>query len=789
MMKTKLISPILFWFLALLGVNVFAQSRDSLATRFSTYHQKIVQEKIFLHLDKTSYLTGETLWLKVYCVEAASNIPLDLSKVAYVEISDRLGNAVVQIKVALENGRGSGSVFLPATLNSDHYTVTAYTNWMRNFPKEYFFNQPISIVNPFKKPDPEKQRIKNTSLDIQFFPEGGQLLAGVPSKVAFRVVNADGNGVSFQGEILDDNQNSVVTFKPGKFGLGTFTFTPKRETKYKAVITDANNIRHESSLPEIHSAGYSLSVRDAGENFEVNISAKDFDEPVVNLFVHAKNQAIFLGSSYIKNNQAQFLVPKSKMADGVTHLTIFDYKLNPVAERLLYIKPKTISSFSILTDASSYSERRKIHISLDLKQNTQSEKMDVSLSVSRKDSLSFFTQQNIEGYLKLTSDLHGQIESPEYYRTEASEEELNTLMLTHGWRRFSWRKILKPDYSYQWLPEIEGPILNGKIYDETGKPAKHIDTYLSSPSRKIQLYTSQSDTNGNLSYSLKNLFGSGKIYLQTRFSKDSLFDFKIEDPFVKQSATARLPALSLQKNSQHTLLSRSVAMQVQDIFNESENNVQPLTDTIPFYGQPDERYFLDDFSRFPVMEEVMREYVKGVWVRKRQNEFYFLVLDNINKVVFNENPLILLDGIPVWRVNDIMSVNPLKIKKIEVLTRKIYHGRISYSGIASFSTYTNDLAGIKMDRRNFVIDYDGLQRQRTFFSPVYETERQRSNPLPDQRNVLLWMPVIQLTNGKVEIDCYTSDVTGQYEINIQGIGDTGTPVSAHHTFTVSDYNN
>ena len=94
-------------------------------------------------------------------------------------------------------------------------------------------------------------------------------------------------------------------------------------------------------------------------------------------------------------------------------------------------------------------------------------------------------------------------------------------------------------------------------------------------------------------------------------------------------------------------------MPVQYIFIKSDRSTFSEMDSVAFFGTPDETYLLDDFTRFPVMEEVMREYVKGVWVRKRKNEFQFLVLDNANKSVFNENPLILLDGVPIFRVNDL----------------------------------------------------------------------------------------------------------------------------------------
>ncbi|HEY0743572.1 MAG TPA: Ig-like domain-containing protein [Chryseosolibacter sp.] len=788
MLREKLISLL---FLCFLANNPFAraQSFDSVASKFRKYHEHVVHEKVFLHLDKANYLTGETLRFKAYCVEAASNVPLDLSKVLYVEIVSRGGKPVIQTKVILENGMGSGSVFLPATLLSDNYSIVAYTNWMKNFPKEFFFQQAIALINPFKPIEATPKTPPGNNVDIQLFPEGGRLLSGVESKIAFRVVGSDGRGLNFNGEVIDDSGIGITNFKPTKFGLGTFMFTAVAGKKYKVIITDERGVRHEVDFPEVHDKGYSLSVTREGSNYSAVVSAKDFDEPVVHLFIHAKNKTSFSATAYVRNGEALFTIPLDKMQDGISHVTAFDSRLNPVAERLLYRKPANASALTISTDAASYSGRRKVQMKLGLKNlASATAKANISLSVFRIDSLSYWQQQNIETFLSLTSELHGQLESPEHYLTAGTEEEFDNLMLTHGWRRFSWEKVLTSEFKYQWLPEIEGPMLQGVLLDETGKPASNITTYLSTPSPKVQLYTSTTNANGRFSFSLKDIHGQGKIYLQTKFTKDSLYDFRIESPFLPNSSSITTSPLELRENVKQTLLSRSVAMQVQDVFNESPEGVVG-SDSTAFYGRPDETYFLDDFTRFSVMEEVMREYVKGVWVRKRQNEFYFMVLDNVNKAVFDQNPLVLLDGVPVFRVNDIMAINPLKIKKIDVLTKQFFHGKTAYAGMVSFTTYSNDLAGIKMDRRNLVIDYEGLQQKRVFFTPIYETERQRSNHMPDQRNVLLWIPSAAISAGTTQIDCFTSDLPGNYEINVQGVSDNGSPVSGRHTFTVSDFNN
>ena len=216
----------------------------------------------------------------------------------------------------------------------------------------------------------------------------------------------------------------------------------------------------------------------------------------------------------------------------------------------------------------------------------------------------------------------------------------------------------------------------------------------------------------------------------------------------------------------------------------------PRTDSSAFYGKDDETYRLDDFTRFPVMEEVMREYVPAVMVRKRKDGFHFLVLDNVRKTVFQENPLVMLDGVAVFDIDKIMAFDPLRIKKLEVLTRGHSLGPLVFSGIVSYSTYTGDLNGFQLDPRAMSIDYEGLQRQRIFYSPQYDNEKARKSRLPDRRNLLFWEPAVSLTKGeKKQLEFYTSDVTGNYTVVVEGISREGACGSAITTFKVKDFNN
>src|SRR5262249_4241032 len=137
----------------------------------------------------------------------------------------------------------------------------------------------------------------------------------------------------------------------------------------------------------------------------------------------------------------------------------------------------------------------------------------------------------------------------------------------------------------------------------------------------------------------------------------------------------------------------------------TERFYDPGIDSVAFYGKIDELYNLDDYVRFPVMEEVMREYITGTFVRKRRDGFHFMMLDRVNGGVIREDPLVLLDGIPVFDNNKIMEFNPLQVKTIELVTRRFFHGVLMFPGIVSLRTYTGDMGDFRLDPRSISVDY------------------------------------------------------------------------------------
>jgi hypothetical protein len=393
--------------------------------------------------------------------------------------------------------------------------------------------------------------------------------------------------------------------------------------------------------------------------------------------------------------------------------------------------------------------------------------------------------------LLLTSDLKGTIESPQSYLDDAGgtadREPVDNLMLTHGWSRFHWEEIArKEDPALRFSPEYGGHILRGKVMNAAGAASGGVSTYLSTPGKNSPLYVARSNEEGIVQYEMKDFYGPRKIIIQTNTEVDTTQRFEIMSPYSETFSAYRFPEFDLSEGLKNPISRRSLNMQLQNIFFEKNIRIiTPAMDSIPFYGKPDEKYLLDDFTRFPTMEEVMREYVPGVMVRKRKEKFHYIIVDRISNTLFRDNPLVLLDGVPVFDINKIMNYDPRKVRKLDVITRKYFLGNLSFSGIVSYTTYQGNLRDFELDPHAFSTNYEGLQLEREFYSPRYENQQQHESRVSDARDLLYWSPSLKTNRlGKQQLEFYSSDVPGKYVAVVQGITKNGKPGSASFTFQV-----
>ncbi len=768
---------------------------NTIKPAFENYRDHTLQEKLYVHFDRQFYLTGETVWFKIYYVDGATHQALNMSKVAYLEVIDANQNSLFQAKVALTNGFGEGSLKLPVSLNAGNYLVRAYTNWMKNFDPDFFFKTSITIVNPFKKLGLTSVDNEN-HYDAQFLPEGGNMVYGLESTIAFRVISEEGKGMDFQGKLLEDNGNVIADFKPLKFGMGQFRFAPEPGHLYHTVIIDKDSTIQKFNLPQPNTSGIVMHVtRQNAQGVDVAVSAtSDLENSKIYLLAQCRGIVGFTQNGQIQHGETSFFIPEDRLGDGIVQITLFNGNGQPICERLLFNRPNDKLKVQVKTNKPSYQAREKVTLDLATAlNNIDTLTTHLSMSVFLYDSLQRRGHQDILSYLLLSSDLKGQIENPDYYFNSIdpqTDEALDNLMLTQGWRRFVWRDVFNdsiPEMSF--VPEFRGQLVQGSIINKiTHNPVADTMVYLSIPARYTRFYSSKSDRYGNIQFELKDFYGPQQIIIRPEYDINNKYEITLRNVFAENPTNFPLSPLFLNEHQRGYIQQCSINMQVADAYKKvSPLNIEILPgDTSNFYGKPDERYFLDDYVRFPVMEEVMREYVAGVLVRKRKGKFHFVVINLPHKTIFENDPLVLLDGVPIFDIDQIMAFDPLKIQRLDVMKREYFYGSTSYDGVVSFATYKGDLAGFEFKDNAIIMDYRGFQPEKEFYAPKYETHDELISPIPDFRNLLYWNPDIT-TKGKdpIKLEFYTSDQVGKYMISIEGITSDGHPGSATTTFEVT----
>lgn len=761
---------ILSFQLETLGQNAYIEKQ------LSTYLENNFQEKIYVHTDKNAYLAGEILWLKVYNVEAYTNLPCNVSKVAYVEVLDKENKPVLQTKIALAKNGGSGSLYLPATLISGNYTLRAYTAWMKNFDPGFFFHKEISILNTLKDEPVSAKALTKKQYAVRFFPEGGNLVYGLKSKVAFRAVDSDGRSFTFSGAIVNATNDTIVRFQPYKFGIGSFWFTPVDGQSYKAVII-RDNEKQNLNLPEIYTNGVVLTLKhETGPVLKVDVEAKIANESAYTLVVHSGRKIVFTQVLFADKVAEGFSIPVNKLNDGIAHITLFNSAGRPLCERLYFKQPEHQLQISLKSDRSEYLTRQKVNIDIEQAVNTVPASTNFSLAVYRADSL-LTEDADIVGSLLLNSELKGNIENVGWYLKNPSEEEaMDNLMLTHGWSRFKWDDVLKSKpQKYPYLPEIQGHIITAKL-SKQGKAISNEGAFLSIPDKKVRLFTGISDNNGELKFYTKDFYGQAEIVAQVDPRSDSLAQIEILSPFSDKISGAERTVSSL-KRFPADLLSRSVAMQVNNVFNSEclNEEIAVPVDSAAFYNHPAKVYLLDDYVRFRTMEEVLREYVPEVLVNIKKGEYHLNVPDLTLMEFDHGAPFIMVDGVPVFDDGkSIIKFDPLKVNKLEVVNRAFVYGQNIFHGITSFQTYKGNLAGFELPKQALVMDYEGMQNQKEFYSPMYEGDNAQTSRLPDYRTTLFWSANNQTdTKGKASLGFFTSDLPGKYVVVVQSLSKQG----------------
>lgn len=724
-------------------------------------------EKLYLRTDRPNYLAGETIRFRIFYLDGFKHEAANLSKVAYVELISEAKSPVIQAKVKLDKAGGVGQLTLPYTIGTGTYQLRAYTRWMRNESERLFFHQSVSIINPMEA----LPATGKLAVVPRFYPEGGHFVAGLENRVGIFIPQ----GANVAGVIQNQQREVVAQFSTSFDGRASFTFTPRENERYAAVFSMANQAYH-TPLPNCDAGGVQLRAMRTDKDLQIQLLSTAAHPHQLYVLLHQTRMKSKRLMVSMENGKGIARYPWLALPAGITHVTIFDDQLHLLAERLVFKTPATPLPIAVSMPAQT-SQRTKVSVSVASADTLKTG--DVAISVYRLDSLSF-RRSSLQSYLWLESELGEEIAHGDRY-LEASDsawQAADLLMLTMGWSRYSEQSIQN-----EFAPELHGPLTDGIATDETGLPMAGL-SLLASARGQAQIYTTLSDRAGKFTFELPDLNGPTSLFVQNWTDPTQTMRGQWISPF--DTRVSFSPARGSLVEASNDLQRAFIHQQVEAAFREPDaTSVSASTKPqMPFYGQANESYRLDDYTRFPTLEEVFREYIKGVWVRKNKNGLYFLQLNRLNQSLMEGSNLVLLNGQPVTNVNKLMEFDPLKVERIDVVDRKFFAGPITFQGIVNVITTPEEAnAGIP-DEKTLELAYEGYQVYRERPARWYADDQARQSRAPDFRHQLYWNPKLTISGKGNGLEFFTSDVTGSFIMLIEGVAPDGQCMAGSAVFNV-----
>ncbi len=460
------------------------------------------KEKVYLHLDNTSYYKDDTLWFSAYVVNSDGNTSDAVSKTLYVDLLNPGGDIVDTKVLKIENGRANGSFKINCTpFYSGFFEIRAYTKYMMNFGPETAFSRVIPVFDaPKKEGDYQKRDMrgfgtgqyqysrkypeKGKDINVRFYPEGGRLIKGISTKVAFEAKDKNGHPIDIQGHILSSNRDTVISFKTEHEGKGIFSIISDGTPMIAEVRN--NGKTKKLNLPEIFPAGYSLSVDNISnpDSIYVTIERADNYNRKDTVGVAISSQGVLkvytaLASFFRKPVRVAF--DRKELSSGVAEAILIDVTGRKIADRMFF-NPMYANGSVDMTydfDKKEYRPYEAVNMTvslLDKKGNPVSSPF--SMSVRDGDS-DMEWNRNIMTDLLLMSDIKGYVSNPGYYfesDDSVHRHHLDLLMMVQGWRKYAWESLGEQRIeNLRFKPEDKGIEIAGTVRSLTNKPMADVD--------------------------------------------------------------------------------------------------------------------------------------------------------------------------------------------------------------------------------------------------------------------------------------------------------------------------
>jgi hypothetical protein len=760
---------------------------------FSKYLTERPQEKVYVHFDRPYYVAGETIWLKAYLTSGPYHEPSTLSRVIYVDLLDKNKHLVQRVKLLTTNGSAAGSIDIPDSITSQNYLVRAYTNWMRNGSQHYFFHRQLKIWNGVAAIAVDHV---SHSLDLQFFPEGGDLVDGVFSKVAYKAIGSDGLGKAVSGKIVDGS--TVVTeFKSNTLGMGVLYITANKHKKYKAVLDSSGA---EFYLPAIREAGISLSVNYSSKSPDITVKLVASGTLTANTaYILAQTRGIICFSARVdlSTNIAIARIPKRHFPSGLSQITIIDQNGQPISERLVFIDHRDHVRVTVVPGKVNYRPREMVVLDIQtIDALGQPVIGDFSMTVYDSEQVvNDNDNESITSYLLLSSELQGYIESPGYYfNAENTDrlEALDYLLLTQGWRRFTLKEALTQDWETPGFGVEHGLTIKGNMVDlHRGKAVAGGKVSLLTLHPLPETLSKVTNQKGQFEFNDIIYFDSIEAILQGQTKNGSKSVKILLDNMLPPVTTVRPMALiGTQMEFERAFITKSVERKAIDKAYNLDDEKVTMLESVEIEAKREDSQNINpsafgggtariNVAGNPSLEnqihplQLVQGRVAGVHVTGG-GQNWNVVIQGVGSIKSGITPLIMIDDVPVA----IESLHTLSVQDIARYTvwkgpDAAIFGSRGANGAIGFYTKRGDSRPVARNEGSITYPDIGFWKVREFYMPRYDVEKPE-HVKPDRRATLFWAPLIKTdSSGRATIQFYNHDLETRVRGVIEGISATG----------------
>jgi hypothetical protein len=777
-------------------------------------------EKVYLHVDRDKYFSGEDVWFEAYLVDALDHLLTDHSKNLHIDLISPSLQIISSKIIKLEGGLGNGDFKLPDNLISGRYRIRAYTNYMRNFSDQLFFNKEISIIGKNEQNESSNQISHAANpVKLDFFPEGGSLIENVASKVAFKAVDKLGYGCNINGKIYSSDGDLITSFTSSHCGMGSFLLRPLSGLTYFCVFRGADSLDIRKELPGNFLKGATISASKNQTN-ELIVTVKTnletlqiISEVDLLLSISIRNEVINTIPFRIKSPVTSFVVPTDYLPDGIIMLTLTTIEDLPLSERLVYIERESPLKILIETDKNSYQKREPVNLKISLSGDSIIERAcNVSLSVVDETFTNNTPQfpRTISSWFLLESDIRGIVEDPSYYFDLSNPDRvknMDLLLLTQGWRDFAWK------YDTLLFPAENGFSVSGRLRSfYKNKPIEGSRISVGIFGNRSAFFTTLPvDSAGRFKLSGVDLTGEARLIVSGIDQKDRMrglliLDSLNYDPAKVSDILSLVRVFTQNMNSQlksyYTIyeeilkkykLSDTIRIGEVHIISERHKDFQAeiLEKSRSKYGTPDGELIISEREvSFRSLPELMRGRIPGVEVLGNYPDFKIRIRGAFSihgDSAGTTQPLILVDGNPV-AYEEIYRIPVNVVERIDVLKSvgaTSVFGMLASYGVINIICKTGGISGIKTQVEYSInIRFSGYNAPRIFYSPEHSSDS-TSAFKPDLRYTVYWNPNINLEgNEEIILNYYNGDNASTIRIVSEGITSTGIPVTGKTEYEV-----